>query len=154
MRIAVEPGLFEWLGWYPKGPPTWLNQDEYVNAGYLTDPNYRPCISRQELAERHVRESTEEFYLRNHDVTQRIINACPDGDILLVAHGPAVDTCTRLARGLPPRSHAAMMAFLPQTPYCSTVIMRQESLVGRLTLVDLPQVIHHVIPSWDWRMLY
>lgn len=36
-KIRIEPTLFEWLVWYPKGPPTWMKAEELLAAGFNVD---------------------------------------------------------------------------------------------------------------------
>jgi hypothetical protein len=67
----VEPGLFEWLGWYPESLPDWLTYEELQEAGFRINPNYKKIVTKEELQDN--RESCEEFYLRSFYLTQNVI---------------------------------------------------------------------------------
>ena len=75
VKIRVEPGLFEFLGWYERGLPTFfnlsaamINEDEEVNL-YNIDKNYRPIISLEKLSRD---EKYTDYYNRSFKVTQQI----------------------------------------------------------------------------------
>ena len=40
--LHVEPGIFEWLGWYQLGLPKWFTPAELKSHGYNIDVNYKP----------------------------------------------------------------------------------------------------------------
>lgn len=75
VKIRVEPGLFEFLGWYERGLPSFfnpsemiVNEDEETNL-YNIDKNYRPIISLEKLSrdEKYI-----DYYNRSFKVTQQI----------------------------------------------------------------------------------
>lgn len=75
VKIRVEPGLFEFLGWYERGLPSFftptemnINDDEEINL-YNIDKNYRPIISLEKLSRD---EKYTDYYNRSFKVTQQI----------------------------------------------------------------------------------
>jgi ubiquitin-associated SH3 domain-containing protein len=75
VKIRVEPGLFEFLGWYERGLPSFfnpsemiINEEEEINL-YNIDKNYRPIISLEKLSrdEKYI-----DYYNRSFKVTQQI----------------------------------------------------------------------------------
>jgi len=84
--IAIEPGLFEWLAWYPDGVPDWLTLDELTAAGFCVRTDYEPVIKTKDLQELPVaangkRETVEQFYNRSHFLTQTLLkNTEPSGE--------------------------------------------------------------------------
>lgn len=72
MKIAIEPGLFEWLAWYSDMLPDWMTIDELNAAGYNIRDDYVPFITNEELIDS--RESCEQFYFRSSFVTQKAID--------------------------------------------------------------------------------
>ena len=75
VKIRVEPGLFEFLGWYERGLPSFFNstdlnvtEDEEINL-YNIDKNYRPIISVEKLSRD---EKYMDYYNRSFKVTQQI----------------------------------------------------------------------------------
>lgn len=73
MPIAIEPGLFEWLAWYPDSVPDWMSAEELVAAGFNIQTDYEPFVTLAELKDK--RESVEQFYRRSHFLTTSILQA-------------------------------------------------------------------------------
>lgn len=73
MPIAVEPGLFEWLAWYPDSVPDWMSAEELVAAGFNIQIDYEPFVTLEELKDK--RESVEQFYRRSHFLTTSVLQA-------------------------------------------------------------------------------
>lgn len=71
-KIKLEPGLFEWMAWYPSGVPDWLSSSELIEANYDIDLNYTPIQPASDLTG-HLKESTEQFYTRNHQVLLQLL---------------------------------------------------------------------------------
>lgn len=70
--IRIDLGLFEWLIWYPEEFPEWCSAEELIAAGYNIDSGYRSLYTMDDLKACRA-EDLDEFYLRNHDVTQRTL---------------------------------------------------------------------------------
>lgn len=70
VKMRIEPGLFEWCGWYPGPIPEFCTSDNLVEFGLNVDTDYVPLVSVAELSTKHKNESIAEFYRRNHDVTE------------------------------------------------------------------------------------
>ena len=73
MPINIEPGLFEWLAWYANGVPTWMSNEELIEAGFNIDTEYKPLMSAAEVLK--LSETCEQFYDRNAYITQSLLNA-------------------------------------------------------------------------------
>lgn len=71
LKIRLEPGLFEWMAWYPDGVPDWLTEEELLTAEFNIDNNHKPFVSVPQLNDA-IKETTEEFYTRNSDTLQKI----------------------------------------------------------------------------------
>jgi ubiquitin-associated SH3 domain-containing protein len=75
VKIRIEPGLFEFLGWYERGLPAFFNPSELIlneeeeTTLYNIDKNYRPIISLEKLSrdEKYI-----DYYNRSFKVTQQI----------------------------------------------------------------------------------
>ena len=69
-KLHVEPGLFEWLGWYKTGLPVFMNNEELVSAGFNIDATYEPVwpVSRYNLDE-----DIDGYYDRCHETTRAIL---------------------------------------------------------------------------------
>ncbi|XP_015591028.1 protein UBASH3A homolog isoform X2 [Cephus cinctus] len=70
VSMKVEPGLIEWLAWYPNGLPTWMSPDELVKAGFNVDTNYEPIVKTKELPQR---ENAAQYYERSFELIKKII---------------------------------------------------------------------------------
>lgn len=73
-KLKLEPGLFEWMAWYPEGVPDWLNRNELKEANYIIDNDYQPFVTVNNL-NLAVKETTEDFYTRNYEVLKKIIDS-------------------------------------------------------------------------------
>ena len=74
VKIRIEPGLFEFLGWYERGLPSFFNSSELtINEEemelYNIDRNYRPIIPLEKLSrdEKYI-----DYYNRSYKVAQQI----------------------------------------------------------------------------------
>lgn len=76
-EVKLEPGLFEWMAWYPEGVPDWMSKSELLEADYNIDTSYQPFISVNKLNE-CVKETTEEFYTRNFETIRNIIETASE----------------------------------------------------------------------------
>lgn len=125
LRIAIEPGLFEWLAWYSDMLPDWMTIDELKHAGYNVRNDYSPFISVDDLQD--ARESCEQFYLRSSFVAQKAIETTAQlgGNILIVGHASTLDVCSRQLLGQAPRTGQEMTRFLQKIPYCSLAVMQE-----------------------------
>ena len=70
--LHVEPGLFEWLGWYTSGLPKFMSVQELMDCGFHIDPTYK-CHWAE--AKFNPQETTEQYYDRCHYVTKEILSA-------------------------------------------------------------------------------
>ncbi|XP_011185936.1 ecdysteroid-phosphate phosphatase isoform X3 [Zeugodacus cucurbitae] len=151
-KIKLEPGLFEWMAWYPDGVPDWMSRSELLEADYNIDTSYHPFISANKLNE-CVKETTEEFYTRNFETVRKIIETTK-GNILIVAHATTLDTCTRQLIGAGPRSTNELRQVIHKIPYCSLGAV-EEMDTGDWKLVEpecLP-VTHSKNPRFEWNVL-
>ncbi|XP_015180456.1 PREDICTED: protein UBASH3A homolog isoform X4 [Polistes dominula] len=70
LPIKIEPGLTEWLAWYPAGVPTWMTPEELINAGYNVDTNYNHIIKMKDLT---IKETSTQYYERSYKLIKHII---------------------------------------------------------------------------------
>ena len=95
--IAIEPGLFEWLAWYPDSLPDWMSIEELQEAGYNIKPDYKQFVRTEELHDR--RESTEQFYMRSFYLAQSVIKSTADhGKLLQIAKEKMLKKCSKYRR--------------------------------------------------------
>lgn len=73
IKIKIEPGLFEFFGWYPR-LPEWFTVDELIQNGYHIDSLYDPIIPVPDLLSRYTKESHETFYERCEEVQYYSLN--------------------------------------------------------------------------------
>ncbi|XP_016995493.2 ecdysteroid-phosphate phosphatase isoform X2 [Drosophila takahashii] len=150
-KIKLEPGLFEWMAWYPSGVPDWLNKNELVEAKYDVDLDYEPVQPGSDLTVR-LKESTEQFYERNHDVILQLLEQTT-GNILVVAHATTLDTCSRQLTGGVPRSTNELRQVIHKIPYCSLATVEQVDGVWKLVEPECLPVTHSKNPRFEWNAL-
>ncbi|XP_026831784.1 protein UBASH3A homolog isoform X2 [Drosophila erecta] len=150
-KIKLEPGLFEWMAWYPSGVPDWLTKNELTEAKYEVDLNYEPVQPSSELTAR-LKESTEQFYERNHDVILQLLEQTT-GNILVVAHATTLDTCSRQLTGGVPRSTNELRQVIHKIPYCSLATVEQVDGVWKLVEPECLPVTHSKNPRFEWNAL-
>ncbi len=69
MRIKVEPGLFEFLGWYKDGCPQFMTGAEMNTMRCPADPAYAPIIPAQQLIPLAGTETAAGYYDRCEKVS-------------------------------------------------------------------------------------
>uniref|UniRef100_A0A1A9ZK48 Protein UBASH3A homolog n=1 Tax=Glossina pallidipes TaxID=7398 RepID=A0A1A9ZK48_GLOPL len=150
-HIKLEPGLFEWMAWYPEGVPDWLTKDELTEANFTIDHDYQPFMTISTLNEA-IKETTEDFYTRNYQVLRKIIENTI-GNIFIVAHATTLDTCTRQLIGEAPRNTNELRQVIHKIPYCS--LANVEEIDGQWKLVepDCLPVTHSKNPRFEWNAL-
>ena len=70
IEINVEPGLFEWLGWYQAGVPKFMSLQELREVGYSVNLGYQPVWPFSKF---NLQETSEQFYDRCYQVTKEIL---------------------------------------------------------------------------------
>lgn len=65
--------MFEFLLWYENRFPDWMTDEELTAAGYRIDKKYQPLISREALKD-HLKETCYQYYERNFEVMQHVLN--------------------------------------------------------------------------------
>lgn len=69
-EIHVEPGLYEWLGWYQGGIPRFLSVSELIEWGFPVDASYTPILPTSKY---NMQETTEQHYERCFQTTRDIL---------------------------------------------------------------------------------
>lgn len=154
ISINIEPGLFEWLEWYPETLPDWMSVEELEAAGYNINKQYEPFITVAELE--GTRENCEQYYLRSSFVVQSALAATAQkgGNILMVGHAATLDVCTREILGEKPRQQQQLAKLIQKVPYCSmTVIAQNAEKKWELQEPLFPPMIHSDNHRFDWKLL-
>lgn len=152
LKINIEPGLFEWGGWFGS-IPGFMTPDELSNSGYPIDLTYRPLMTPKELL---ASESLVDYYNRSYSVTKRLLDKHPEEcTIAFVAHGASLDTCTRQLSNLAPRNEKDFYSILHQTPYLALANCREDAKTKQWQLCDPPiyPFQHQGNAPYDWRQL-
>lgn len=150
--IGLEPGLFEWLVWYPEEMPTWLSAQELIAANYNIDTEYVPFVSAETLYAKP-QETVEAFYKRNHDTAEEIFSKTK-GNILLVGHATTVETCTRLFIGKECREPNALTRLIQKVAYCGLAVVEcDEENKWRFVETPCHPVTHSNNQRYDWKLL-
>lgn len=155
MPLNIEPGLFEWMGWYSEyGMPSWMTTEELQDAGYNINMTYEPLTSTSEMVD--TEETIEKYYERNYNATKTLIDKTKTqgGNILIVGHAASLDTCTRQLIGKSPLSGEEMLPMLREIPYCSVAMAYQDNL-GKWMLEEppFPSITNTSNKTYNWKVL-
>lgn len=149
LALNIEYGLFEWIGFYKDNMPQWFSERE---AGKLFNINedYQPFVTRVEY-ESSNSESLEEIYDFNSRVSKEILKKYK-GNILIVAHGANLETCTRELMGKTKRSWADLRVLLAKVPYVGAMAMEQSNDLS-YKLIEPPclRLTHDATQKFDWK---
>lgn len=152
LKIRIEPGLFEWLIWYPDSLPTFFTEDELISFGYNIDRDYSPIITKEVLSERH--ESCELFYSRSAFVTNKVLESYISGNILFVGHAATLDVCSRELLGKKPRNATDFSKMLQKVPYCSMMALEKcDDNKWNYIEPPCPPVTHSNNQRFDWKVI-
>lgn len=150
VKICIEPGLMEYTAFYPDHIPEVYTPEELLNLGFNVDTEYQPLTSTQELRA-SADETFIEFYHRNANVTQRIIQNY-SGNALISAHGSNLDTNTRFAIGGEMRTTKEMSETLANVGFCALVVIAQNDNGWAFTEPPLSQLSHAPNSRFDYRI--
>lgn len=123
LKLNIEPGLFEWCGWYKTGMPVYMKLPELRNCGFNINLDYKPVVDVVALS---TDETSEMYYMRSFLVTKKILDSY-SGNIFILGHAGTLDTCTRQLRGKAPRSVVEMQSLVQKVPYVSVCVAEEQS---------------------------
>lgn len=147
--IKVEPGLIEWLAWYPNGIPIWMTSEELIKAGFNVDTDYDPIVKAKELP---LKENAAQYYERSYELIKKIIESTV-GNILIVAHAASLAACTRQLTGgrIPPAAEVTRL--VQRVPYLACLTARQDIDGWQLHPPPFPPITHTSNSRFDWKVL-
>lgn len=127
--LHIEPGIFEWLGWYQLGLPKWFTPAELKSNGFNVDVNYKPYVS---ISKMDFEETIEGYYRRSGETAWHILKTHEKegGNVMIVGHAGTLEVCTRQLLGKPLRSSPEFREICPQIPYCG-LFMCQEDISSK-----------------------
>lgn len=147
--MKIEPGLIEWLAWYPNGIPVWMTSEELINAGFNVDKNYSQIMRAKDLP---LKENAAQYYERSYELIKRIIESTV-GNILIVAHAASLAACTRQLTGgrIPPAAEVTRL--VQRVPYLACLAAREGSNGWQLHPPPFPPITHTSNSRFDWKVL-
>lgn len=147
--MKIEPGLIEWLAWYPNGVPVWMTSEELIKAGFNVDKSYNPIVKAKDLP---LKENAAQYYERSYELIKRIIENTV-GNILIVAHAASLAACTRQLTGgkVPPAYEVTRLA--QRVPYLACLTAREGLDGWQLHPPPFPPITHTSNTRFDWKVL-
>ncbi|KAG7210708.1 hypothetical protein KM043_012208 [Ampulex compressa] len=147
--MKIEPGLIEWLAWYPNGVPVWMTSEELIIAGFNIDKSYMPIMKTKELP---LKENAAQYYDRSYELIKRIIENTV-GNILIVAHAASLAACTRQLTGgqVPPAAEVTRL--VQRVPYLACLTAREGIDGWQLHPPPFPPITHTSNNRFDWKVL-
>ncbi|PIC18242.1 hypothetical protein B9Z55_024204 [Caenorhabditis nigoni] len=146
LQFSVEPGLYEWMVWARYARPCWIPPKDLKKLGYPVREDYVPCWTDKELK---MSESMVDYYQRSFGSMNKILAEFPEGNILIVAHGASLETCTRQLVGGDIRSTDDFYYLLQNTPYLSCVELSSREGLWRLVGSPIPSFSHTYNRTFD-----
>ncbi|KAK0414149.1 hypothetical protein QR680_007171 [Steinernema hermaphroditum] len=124
LTVNVEPGLFDWCGWYEIFPNLMTNE-EIAAMGVKIDKKYSPVMSVEHLRTLQG-ETRHDYYRRAHNVINRLLTNF-GGTILVVGHALTVDASIRplLGKSKTVPVFNELDTMCDHYPYCSSVLLNQ-----------------------------
>lgn len=140
VKIRIEPSIFEFLGWYDKGLPTFINSEALIQFGYNIETGYKPLLPLDRL---QPDENYTDYYQRSFNVTKYLTNLhqSEGGNILVVGHAGTLEVCTRQMCGLPVRSYTEFNSTIRKVPYLGLCLLEKDPST------NLFEIQQSVIPS-------
>ncbi|KAJ6637224.1 Protein UBASH3A like [Pseudolycoriella hygida] len=154
IKIRVEFALFEWMTWYQDHTPDWCTKEELSADNFNIDMEYESSITKEEL-QNLTKETSEQFYSRNHSVVQNFLNTHVSGNALMVGHACTLDSCSRLIIGRSARTQAELSRLLQKVPYCGMVVIEHSPADNKWNLKDpccFP-VTHNKNARFEWKAI-
>nr|XP_050854220.1 protein UBASH3A homolog [Vespula vulgaris] len=147
--MKIEPGLIEWLAWYPNGIPVWMTSEELINAGFNVDKNYSQIIQAKDLP---LKENAAQYYERSYELIKQIIESTV-GNILIVAHAASLAACTKQLTGgqIPPAAEVTKL--VQRVPYLACLTAREGLNGWQLHPPPFPPITHTSNSRFDWKVL-
>ena len=68
--LRIEPGLYEWMGWYKKYVPKWYHPEQLKKLGFNIDTKYTAIIPKEKL---NIEETVEQLYSRGYQISKTIL---------------------------------------------------------------------------------
>ncbi|ESO12152.1 hypothetical protein HELRODRAFT_62030 [Helobdella robusta] len=155
LTIKVEPGLFDWLGFYPGGLPKFMSFDELVSNGYRVDDSHVTVVPTNKLM---CEETVDHFYERCYVVTKELLKRHENegGIILFISHGGNLDSCTRKLIGQSKRSLSGFQEISRKVPYGAVCVVQEATVVLDTWYLIEPPVLpfaHSNNPKYNWTSL-
>eukprot|EP00794_Sanderia_malayensis_P003722 gene3722-4243_t len=152
MKLKLDPGLYEWLAWCKGKLPQWLTLEELLAFGVKIDTKYEPFMSADDF---NLRETLDQFHHRSYNFMRWTIDNLDDEDrnILIVAHSPSLEACSRQLTGQRPRPAEKFIKIVQNVPYCALNVL-EETNSKRWAIVQppIPSLIHCGNSKMDWKM--
>ncbi|KAL4223676.1 Ubiquitin-associated and SH3 domain-containing protein B [Mactra antiquata] len=143
LKLHVEPGLFEWLGWYQYGCPVWFTPNELKMHGFNVDITYKPVVPIDKF---DMDEDIHGYYRRSGDVAKKIVqkHQAEGGNVLIVGHAGTLEVCTRHLIGKNDRSSQEFRELCSKVPYCGLLVCEEEARTKKWSVIDtpIPQMTH------------
>lgn len=150
VQIRIEPALFEWCKWYPENVPHFLTPSEVAAAGFNIDLGYVPLVTYEELEQRYKKEGIDEFYARNHLVTEHVTKLTSK-NILLVGHAANLDTNSRLLLGGQSLALSEVCKLMTNVSYASLLTVEKNDDQWQIANSNVYPISHSRNFHFDWR---
>ncbi|KAI1717157.1 histidine phosphatase superfamily (branch 1) domain-containing protein [Ditylenchus destructor] len=127
-KLNIEAGLFENNNLYPHLHPKWVSRNEFLNAGFNVDMEYKSFYTQEQIWSRDEIASSynQRMYATLDHIFKRESTLNPNGTVLIAAHASTVDVVSGFL-SVPRRQLFDKDLFNvgDRVPYCCTAVFRQ-----------------------------
>ncbi|XP_052800510.1 protein UBASH3A homolog isoform X2 [Mya arenaria] len=135
--LHVEPGIFEWLGWYQLGLPKFFTPTELKSHGFNVDLSYKPFVP---ITKFDMEENIEGYYRRSGETSRNIVirHQQEGGNILILGHAGSLEVCTRQLLRKTPRPDRDFRDLCAKVPYCGLLSITECLRTQKWSMGDAP----------------
>lgn len=137
ISIRIEPGIFEWMGFYQLELPHWFTPSELKEHGFNIDVHYKPLIT---MVKYDIEEDIAKYFRRSAETVKHILQKHQQdgGNILIQGHAGSLEACSHSLLGKSHRSSQEFRDLCSKMPYCAVLELQEDAKTKKWTILESP----------------